>query len=155
MIPYPASPHRTALPRSCFQTRTSSGKASRGSSSKIPPCTTQASSAARPSWTASLTTLVTTLFTDQVSLPPQPKHIDKRANVRFRLQILSFSSLVLVNNIMEVSLNTSRHVQALKGERLALNCTATTKLNTRVNITWDYPGKVGPAFSRAQTRGQK
>ncbi|KAM4606155.1 vascular endothelial growth factor receptor 1 [Polymixia lowei] len=46
-----------------------------------------------------------------------------------------------VNNIMEVYLNSSGPVQALKGERLALNCTATGELNTRVNISWDYPGK--------------
>uniref|UniRef100_A0A667X8U3 receptor protein-tyrosine kinase n=1 Tax=Myripristis murdjan TaxID=586833 RepID=A0A667X8U3_9TELE len=46
-----------------------------------------------------------------------------------------------VSNIMEVYLNSSGPVQALKGEKLALNCTATGELNTRVNITWDYPGK--------------
>ncbi|CAN9506270.1 unnamed protein product [Ophioblennius macclurei] len=46
-----------------------------------------------------------------------------------------------VSNITEVYLNSSGPVQALKGERLVLNCTATAELNTRVNITWDYPGK--------------
>ncbi|XP_076014307.1 vascular endothelial growth factor receptor 1 isoform X2 [Genypterus blacodes] len=46
-----------------------------------------------------------------------------------------------VSNIMKVYLNSSDPVQALKGERMALNCTATGELNTRVNITWDYPGK--------------
>ncbi|XP_028288442.1 vascular endothelial growth factor receptor 1 isoform X2 [Parambassis ranga] len=46
-----------------------------------------------------------------------------------------------VSNITEVYLNTSGPVQALKGERLVLNCTANAELNTRVNITWDYPGK--------------
>ncbi|XP_070709059.1 vascular endothelial growth factor receptor 1 [Pempheris klunzingeri] len=46
-----------------------------------------------------------------------------------------------VSNITEVYLNSSGPVQALKGERLVLNCTATGELNTRVNITWDYPGK--------------
>ncbi|KAM3593029.1 uncharacterized protein V6R79_004741 [Siganus canaliculatus] len=46
-----------------------------------------------------------------------------------------------VSNILEVYLNSSSPVQALKGERLVLNCTATGELNTRVNITWDYPGK--------------
>uniref|UniRef100_A0A671TXM8 receptor protein-tyrosine kinase n=1 Tax=Sparus aurata TaxID=8175 RepID=A0A671TXM8_SPAAU len=45
-------------------------------------------------------------------------------------------------NIMEVYLNSSGPVQALKGERMVLNCTATGELNTRVNITWDYPGKI-------------
>ncbi|XP_014822635.1 PREDICTED: vascular endothelial growth factor receptor 1-like isoform X1 [Poecilia mexicana] len=56
-----------------------------------------------------------------------------------------------VSNITEVYLNTSGFVQALKGERLALNCTATAELNTRVNITWDYPGKrnnAGSSFKR-------
>uniref|UniRef100_A0AAQ6A1M3 receptor protein-tyrosine kinase n=1 Tax=Amphiprion ocellaris TaxID=80972 RepID=A0AAQ6A1M3_AMPOC len=51
-----------------------------------------------------------------------------------------------VSNITEVYLNTSGPMQALKGERLVLNCTATAELNTRVNITWDYPGKVRPAL---------
>uniref|UniRef100_A0A8D0CQA1 receptor protein-tyrosine kinase n=1 Tax=Sander lucioperca TaxID=283035 RepID=A0A8D0CQA1_SANLU len=46
-----------------------------------------------------------------------------------------------LSNIMEVYLNSTGPVQALKGERLVLNCTATGELNTRVNITWDYPGK--------------
>lgn len=46
-----------------------------------------------------------------------------------------------VSNIMEVYLNTSGSVQALKGGRLVINCTATGELNTRVNISWDYPGK--------------
>ncbi|XP_034562745.1 vascular endothelial growth factor receptor 1 isoform X2 [Notolabrus celidotus] len=56
-----------------------------------------------------------------------------------------------VSNIMEVYLNSSGPVQALKGERLVLNCTATGELNTRVNITWDYPGKsnnTGSTFKR-------
>lgn len=48
---------------------------------------------------------------------------------------------------MDVYLNSSGTIQALKGERLVLNCTATGKLNTRVNITWDYPGKVRPVSS--------
>uniref|UniRef100_A0A671TXQ5 receptor protein-tyrosine kinase n=1 Tax=Sparus aurata TaxID=8175 RepID=A0A671TXQ5_SPAAU len=51
-----------------------------------------------------------------------------------------------VSNIMEVYLNSSGPVQALKGERMVLNCTATGELNTRVNITWDYPGKVRPTL---------
>ncbi|XP_038583827.1 vascular endothelial growth factor receptor 1 isoform X1 [Micropterus salmoides] len=46
-----------------------------------------------------------------------------------------------VSNIMDVYLNSSGPVQALKGERLVLNCTATAELNTRVNISWDYPGE--------------
>ncbi|XP_029005341.1 vascular endothelial growth factor receptor 1 isoform X2 [Betta splendens] len=46
-----------------------------------------------------------------------------------------------VTEIKQVSLNSSGSVRALKGERLVLNCTATAALNTRVNITWDYPKK--------------
>lgn len=46
-----------------------------------------------------------------------------------------------VSNITEVYLNSSGTVQALKGKRLVLNCTATAELNTRVDITWEYPGK--------------
>uniref|UniRef100_A0A1A8DNS7 Fms-related tyrosine kinase 1 (Vascular endothelial growth factor/vascular permeability factor receptor) n=1 Tax=Nothobranchius kadleci TaxID=1051664 RepID=A0A1A8DNS7_NOTKA len=52
-----------------------------------------------------------------------------------------------VNDITGVYLNTSESVQTLKGEQLVLNCTATTKLNTRVNITWEYPGKTNKAGS--------
>uniref|UniRef100_A0A3B4BI19 Platelet-derived growth factor receptor-like protein n=1 Tax=Periophthalmus magnuspinnatus TaxID=409849 RepID=A0A3B4BI19_9GOBI len=46
-----------------------------------------------------------------------------------------------VSNILEVYLNSSGSVHALRGDRLVLNCTATGELNTRVNITWDYPGQ--------------
>ncbi|XP_055007145.1 vascular endothelial growth factor receptor 1 isoform X2 [Boleophthalmus pectinirostris] len=46
-----------------------------------------------------------------------------------------------VSNILEVYLNSSGSVQALRGDRLVLNCTATGELNTRVNFTWDYPGQ--------------
>ncbi|XP_077480177.1 vascular endothelial growth factor receptor 1 isoform X2 [Stigmatopora argus] len=46
-----------------------------------------------------------------------------------------------VSSILDMYVNTSGPVQALKGERLVLNCTATGELNTRVNISWDYPGK--------------
>lgn len=46
-----------------------------------------------------------------------------------------------VSNILEVFLNSSGTVQALKGESLVLNCTANAEFNTRVNITWHYPGQ--------------
>ncbi|XP_029313403.1 vascular endothelial growth factor receptor 1 isoform X2 [Cottoperca gobio] len=55
-----------------------------------------------------------------------------------------------VSNIMEVYLNSSGPVEALKGERLVLNCTATGELNTRVNITWDYPGKINNTGSMSK-----
>ncbi|XP_041669910.1 vascular endothelial growth factor receptor 1 [Cheilinus undulatus] len=52
-----------------------------------------------------------------------------------------------VNNIIDVYLNSKGPVQKLKGERLVLNCTAIGELNTRVNITWDYPGKINSSGS--------
>ncbi|KAM9839361.1 LOW QUALITY PROTEIN: vascular endothelial growth factor receptor 1 [Aulostomus maculatus] len=55
-----------------------------------------------------------------------------------------------VSNIMEVYLNSSGPVEALKGERLALNCTARGELNTRVNITWEYPGKINNTGSTSK-----
>uniref|UniRef100_A0A3B4F115 receptor protein-tyrosine kinase n=1 Tax=Pundamilia nyererei TaxID=303518 RepID=A0A3B4F115_9CICH len=57
----------------------------------------------------------------------------------------------IVNKIKDVRLNSSEHTQALKGQRLVLNCSATAELNTRVNFTWDYPGKsinAGSTFKR-------
>ncbi|TMS16886.1 Vascular endothelial growth factor receptor 1 [Larimichthys crocea] len=56
-----------------------------------------------------------------------------------------------VSNIMDVYLNTSASIEALKGDRLVVNCTATAELNTRVNITWDYPGKVRPKLKSLKT----
>ncbi|XP_077365710.1 vascular endothelial growth factor receptor 1 isoform X2 [Festucalex cinctus] len=55
-----------------------------------------------------------------------------------------------VSNILDVYLNSSGPVQALKGERLVLNCTATGELNTRVNISWDYPGKASNSGSTSK-----
>ncbi|XP_061521967.1 vascular endothelial growth factor receptor 1 isoform X2 [Phycodurus eques] len=55
-----------------------------------------------------------------------------------------------VNSILDVYLNSSGPVQALKGERLVLNCTATGELNTRVNISWDYPGKTSNSGSTSK-----
>lgn len=52
---------------------------------------------------------------------------------------------------MNVYLNSSGPVQALKGERLVLNCTATGEFNTRVNITWDYPRKVSRMLNSVET----
>ncbi|TWW70991.1 Vascular endothelial growth factor receptor 1 [Takifugu flavidus] len=52
-----------------------------------------------------------------------------------------------VSNIFDVKLNSSEHVKALKGQRLVLNCTATAELNSRANISWDYPGKTNAASS--------
>uniref|UniRef100_H3BXH9 Platelet-derived growth factor receptor-like protein n=1 Tax=Tetraodon nigroviridis TaxID=99883 RepID=H3BXH9_TETNG len=52
-----------------------------------------------------------------------------------------------VNNIRDVKLNVSEPVKALKGQRLVLNCTAIADLNSRANISWDYPGKNNPTSS--------
>lgn len=65
--------------------------------------------------------------------------------------VFSFFFLLTVSNIMDVYLNSSGPVQALKGERLVLNCTATAEFNTRVNITWDYPGKVSQTVKSVET----
>ncbi|XP_065114286.1 vascular endothelial growth factor receptor 1 isoform X3 [Paramisgurnus dabryanus] len=46
-----------------------------------------------------------------------------------------------VNNIMDVYLNTTGLVQTLQGHMLALNCTVTAEWNSRVSISWTYPGK--------------
>ncbi len=59
--------------------------------------------------------------------------------------------LVTVTKIKEVYLNSSGPVQALKGEKLVLNCTAIGELNSRVNITWDYPRKVRPTLKSVET----
>lgn len=59
-----------------------------------------------------------------------------------------------VNKIYEVKLNVSEPVKALKGQRLVLNCTATAALNSRVNISWVYPGKVGTGLLCQTHRGE-
>uniref|UniRef100_A0A452SD78 Vascular endothelial growth factor receptor 1 n=1 Tax=Ursus americanus TaxID=9643 RepID=A0A452SD78_URSAM len=40
----------------------------------------------------------------------------------------------------------SNPVKLLRGHTLTLNCTATTDLNTRVQMTWSYPGEVSDIF---------
>ncbi|XP_060755794.1 vascular endothelial growth factor receptor 1 isoform X1 [Neoarius graeffei] len=52
-----------------------------------------------------------------------------------------------VNKIQKVYLNSTGLVQALRGERLALNCTVTAEWNSRVNINWNYPGKANSMVS--------
>ncbi|KAM4860047.1 vascular endothelial growth factor receptor 1 [Thomomys bottae] len=53
------------------------------------------------------------------------------------------------NTIIDVHISTPGPVKLLSGQTLVLNCTATTALNTRVQMTWNYPGK---ATKRASTR---
>uniref|UniRef100_A0A8D2DNZ2 Platelet-derived growth factor receptor-like protein n=1 Tax=Sciurus vulgaris TaxID=55149 RepID=A0A8D2DNZ2_SCIVU len=45
------------------------------------------------------------------------------------------------NTITDVQISTPSPVKLLSGHTLTLNCTATTALNTRVQMTWSYPGK--------------
>ena len=55
--------------------------------------------------------------------------------------------LVLVANVIfDVQMSTPSPVKLLRGHTLTLNCTATTALNTRVQMTWSYPGKVSDQF---------
>ncbi|XP_051970460.1 vascular endothelial growth factor receptor 1-like isoform X4 [Xyrauchen texanus] len=46
-----------------------------------------------------------------------------------------------VNKILSVYLNSTDLVHTLQGEMLALNCTVTAEWNSRVSISWAYPGK--------------
>lgn len=52
-----------------------------------------------------------------------------------------------VNDIQDVYLNSTDLVQALQGKMLALNCTVTAKLNSRVHINWTYPRKASSTVS--------
>jgi len=54
----------------------------------------------------------------------------------------SFSSSRAANTIFDVQLSTPRLVKLLKGDSLAINCTVTAAWNTRVQMTWTYPGEV-------------
>ncbi|KAJ7320222.1 hypothetical protein JRQ81_019733 [Phrynocephalus forsythii] len=45
------------------------------------------------------------------------------------------------NDILSVHLNASKPVRLLSGHNLVLNCTITATWNTRVQITWSYPGE--------------
>ncbi|KAL7840746.1 hypothetical protein AOLI_G00260690 [Acnodon oligacanthus] len=52
-----------------------------------------------------------------------------------------------VNKIQDVYLNNTGLVQALQGELLALNCTVTAEWNSRVSISWTYPGQTNSTAS--------
>ncbi|XP_063161799.1 vascular endothelial growth factor receptor 1 [Candoia aspera] len=47
----------------------------------------------------------------------------------------------LNNEIISVQVNDSKPVKLLKGQSLVLNCSITAAWNTRVQITWTYPGE--------------
>lgn len=54
--------------------------------------------------------------------------------------------MLAANNIQDVQISTPSPVKLLQGHTLTLNCTATTDLNTRVQMTWSYPGEVSDIF---------
>ncbi|XP_073084758.1 vascular endothelial growth factor receptor 1 isoform X6 [Manis javanica] len=45
------------------------------------------------------------------------------------------------NTIIDVYISTPSPIKLLRGQSLTLNCTAITPLNTRVQMTWSYPGE--------------
>ncbi|KAL6091473.1 hypothetical protein STEG23_001825, partial [Scotinomys teguina] len=53
------------------------------------------------------------------------------------------------NTILDVHISPASPVRLLHGQTLVLNCTTTTDLNTRVQMSWNYPGK---ATKRATIR---
>ncbi|XP_041620748.1 vascular endothelial growth factor receptor 1 isoform X1 [Vulpes lagopus] len=59
------------------------------------------------------------------------------------------------NTIRDVQINTPSPVKLLRGHTLTLNCTATTALNTRVQMTWSYPGEKNKRASIRQRVGQR
>ncbi|XP_034520903.1 vascular endothelial growth factor receptor 1 isoform X4 [Ailuropoda melanoleuca] len=59
------------------------------------------------------------------------------------------------NNIQDVQISTPSPVKLLQGHTLTLNCTATTDLNTRVQMTWSYPGETKKRASIRQRIGQR
>ncbi|XP_054433096.1 vascular endothelial growth factor receptor 1 [Pteronotus mesoamericanus] len=54
------------------------------------------------------------------------------------------------NVIFDVQMSTPSPVKLLRGHTLTLNCTASTALNTRVQMTWSYPGKKNKSASIRQ-----
>ncbi|XP_062830747.1 vascular endothelial growth factor receptor 1 isoform X1 [Anolis carolinensis] len=59
------------------------------------------------------------------------------------------------NEILSVQLNASRPVKLLKGHNLVLNCTITAAWNTRVQITWKYPGEASKRGTIARSIVQR
>ncbi|KAI1891235.1 hypothetical protein AGOR_G00141690 [Albula goreensis] len=52
-----------------------------------------------------------------------------------------------VNKILDVYLNNTGPVRLLQGESLALGCIVTAEWNSRVSITWSYPGQANGSAS--------
>ncbi|XP_039110896.1 vascular endothelial growth factor receptor 1 isoform X3 [Hyaena hyaena] len=59
------------------------------------------------------------------------------------------------NTILDVQISTPSPVKLLRGDTLTLNCTTTTALNTRVQMTWSYPGETNKRASIRQRIGQR
>uniref|UniRef100_A0A4W3HSX0 receptor protein-tyrosine kinase n=1 Tax=Callorhinchus milii TaxID=7868 RepID=A0A4W3HSX0_CALMI len=55
-----------------------------------------------------------------------------------------------VHNIKKIHLNATSPLKMVSGETLALMCTVTTGLNTRIQFIWDYPGKENRSASTTQ-----
>lgn len=64
------------------------------------------------------------------------------------LKIIIIMSLLplAANTIIDVYISTPSPIKLLRGQSLTLNCTAITPLNTRVQMTWSYPGEVSDPF---------
>ncbi|NXA53434.1 VGFR1 factor, partial [Nothocercus julius] len=59
------------------------------------------------------------------------------------------------NTIFDVQLSTPRLVKLLRGDSLAINCTVTAAWNTRVQMTWTYPGEARKRGSITQRIDQR
>uniref|UniRef100_A0A8C8SQB5 Vascular endothelial growth factor receptor 1 n=1 Tax=Pelusios castaneus TaxID=367368 RepID=A0A8C8SQB5_9SAUR len=59
------------------------------------------------------------------------------------------------NTIFDVKLNTPNLVKLLKGDSLAINCTVAADWNTRVQMTWSYPGEANHRASITKRIGQR
>ncbi|XP_037655805.1 vascular endothelial growth factor receptor 1 isoform X1 [Choloepus didactylus] len=51
------------------------------------------------------------------------------------------------STIIDTQISTPSPVKLLRGQTLTLNCSATTPLNTRVQMTWSYPGEANQRAS--------
>lgn len=58
-----------------------------------------------------------------------------------------FPLVIAANTILDVQISPPSPVRLLHGQTLVLNCTTTTDLNTRVQMSWHYPAKVSGDFS--------
>ncbi|XP_072832156.1 vascular endothelial growth factor receptor 1 isoform X1 [Vicugna pacos] len=59
----------------------------------------------------------------------------------------NYLTLRQTTTITDVQISTPSPARLLRGHTLTLNCTATTPLNTRVQMTWSYPGEINKRAS--------